>query len=126
MNTTFFKQLFYSRANRTGEAVCHHLPGANDADEKAYIRHVSSEMEVVERVRGSTATKRVWKVRRGFEANHWLDGTVYGEAIAYIRGLFGMIPGHKLLGVVEDKPEPKKEEGANRRPRLFERRKLFE
>lgn len=126
LNTTFFKQLFYSRANRTGDAVCHHLPGANDADEKAYIRHVSSEMEVVERVRGSTATKRVWKVRRGFEANHWLDGTIYGEAIAYIRGLFGMEPGHKLLGVVEDNPEGEKKEGPKRKPRLFERRKLFE
>ena len=127
LNTTFFKQMFYSRANRTGAAVCHHLPGADDADERAYIRHLSSEMEVVERVRGSTETKRVWKVRRGFEANHWLDGSVYAEAIAYIRGLFGLEPGHKLIGVSTPAPDGGGDgkDGPKKRPRLFDRRKLF-
>ena len=127
LNTTFYKQWFYTRANKCGEDVCHHLPGSDDADERAYIRHISSEMEVVERVRGSTATKRVWKVRRGYEANHWLDCTIYASAIANIRGIFALEPDTKPLGVSTPAPDGGGDgkDGPKKRPRLFDRRKLF-
>ncbi len=122
LNTTYWKQWLYSRMNRV-ESPVFHLPEQDDADVRAYIRHLSSEMEVTERVKGSTATKRVWRVRRGYEANHWLDGTVYASAIANIRGLFGLQPDSERLGA-ESAPEPKKD-GPKRRPRLFERRSIL-
>lgn len=132
LNTTYFKQLLYSRMNRTGDKpdapVVHHLPDQDDADIRTYIRHCSSEMEVVERVKGSTATKRVWRVKRGYEANHLLDGTVYAYAIADIRGLFHLQPDSQPVGVVEPaggKEKGQEGEGQKRRPRLFERRPLF-
>ena len=128
LNTTYYKQLIYVRMNRTGaedSPVIHHLPDQDDADIRVYIRHCSSEMEVVERVKGSTATKRVWRVKRGYEANHLLDGTVYAHAIADIRGLSHLQPDSPPIGVVEPVGKEKKEDGEKRRPRLFERRPLF-
>ncbi len=121
LNTTYWKQWLYSRMNRCQDPV-HHLPNQDDPDTRAYIRHLSSEMEVTERVKGSTATKRVWKVRRGYEANHWLDCTVYAAAIANIRGLFALAPNADRLGV--DGAEPGKSGDApKRRPRIVERRR---
>lgn len=129
LNTTYYKQTLYIRMNKTGakdSEVVHHLPDQDDADIRVYIRHCSSEMEVVERVKGSTATKRVWRVKKGYEANHLLDGTVYAHAIADIRGLFHLQLDSPPVGVVKPGGEEKKEDGeSKRRPRLFERRPLF-
>lgn len=123
INTTYWKQWLYSRMNKIGDNVVHHLPSDNNADAKLFIRHLSSEVEVQERSRGSTAIRRVWRVRKGYEANHWLDAVVYGSAIASIKGIAGMDEASPIIGIINPEPEKKPEqEQPKMRPRLFDRR----
>ena len=69
INTVYWKQWLYQRINKIGDATEFHLPSDDNHDSKNLVRHLSSEVEVSERVRGSTAIKRVWKVRKGYEAS---------------------------------------------------------
>jgi len=120
----YWKQWLYQRMNLIGDKIIHHLPSDDNKDTKQYIRHISSEVEVTERMKGSTQTKRVWKVRPGYSENHWLDATVYGSAIASIKGIFGMDPDGPILGEVKT-AEAKPEQGAvKRRPAFIERRPI--
>lgn len=123
INTIFWKQWLYQRINKIGDATEFHLPSDDNHDSKNLVRHLSSEVEVSERVRGSTAIKRVWKVRKGYEANHWLDCTVYASAVSSIKGIFAMSGKSDLIGVVSI-GDPAKKDGPRMRPRLFERKKI--
>jgi phage terminase large subunit GpA-like protein len=119
INTVYWKQWLYQRMNMIGDKIIHHLPSDDSKDTKQLIRHLSSEIEVPEKVRGSTAIRRVWKVRKGYDANHWLDCVVYGSAIASIKGGFGVGLDSKLIGVVEG--VVKEEEKPKMRPSIFNR-----
>ncbi len=118
INTVYWKQWLYRRISVIGDATVFHLPQEDNHDTRAYIRHLSSEVEVAERKKGSTAIERVWKVRKGYEANHWLDATVYASAIANIKGLFQLTGESKPLGVESSKPQPR-EPDKKRRQSIF-------
>jgi len=124
INTVYWKQWLYQRMNRIGEMAIHHIPSDGNQDAKQYIRHISSEIEVQERVKGSTAVKRVWKVRRGYDQNHWLDATVYGSAIASIKGIFGMAQDGPILGEVKTEEAKPEQAAVKRRPPFIERRPI--
>lgn len=80
VNTYFFKSLIYARLNpKPDDARLLHLP--IDADD-VIRRHLQSEQEVQVRRRGAAGLEKKWIKRRGFEANHLLDCTVYAYAIA--------------------------------------------
>lgn len=124
INTVYWKQWLYQRMNKIGDRVVQHLPSDNTPDAKLLIRHLSSEVEVQERTRGSTAIKRVWKVRKGYDQNHWLDATVYGSAIASIKGIFGMAPDGPILGEVKTTEAKPEQAAVKRRPSFIERRPI--
>lgn len=87
VNTMFFKEMLYQRINRTDEKTpdLWHLPADRD---EVYERHLQSEHEIIERERGSGKLRKKWVVRKGFDANHYLDCEVYGMAIAHAYKLF--------------------------------------
>lgn len=124
INTVYWKQWLYQRMNLIGDKIIHHLPSDDNKDTKQYIRHISSEVEVTERMKGSTQTKRVWKVRPGYSENHWLDATVYGSAIASIKGIFGMDPDGPILGEVKTAEAKPEQRAVKRRPAFIERRPI--
>jgi phage terminase large subunit GpA-like protein len=124
INTVYWKQWLYQRMNKIGDHIVQHLPSDSTPDAKLYIRHLSSEVEVQERARGSTAIRRVWKVRKGYDQNHWLDATVYGSAIASIKGVFGMTPEGTILGEVKESETKSDAPTVKKRPSFFERRPI--
>lgn len=83
VNTGYWKQWLYGRINakaKEGEAQVDRqfvLPVDDDKDAKTFQRHLRSEHEVVERSKGTGLSRRMWRVRVGYEANHWLDAVVY-------------------------------------------------
>lgn len=123
LNTTYWKQWLYQRMNKIGDSAVHHIPANDDHDSRMYIRHISSEVEIPERVRGSTEIRRVWRVRKGYEANHWLDATVYGSAIALVRGVFGISEESGLVGKVANKQKTQQKEKKYRPPIVARRQR---
>ena len=84
---------------------------STDADEML-TRHLQSEQEITVKKRGSAGYVKRWVKRRGFDANHLLDCTVYAFAIAYALKLFRLPDNAKIYGasaaqavVAADNPE---------------------
>ena len=78
-----------------------HLP--TDKDEML-TRHLQSEQEVTVRKRGSAGYEKKWTKRKGFDANHLLDCTVYAYAIAYALKLFRLPDGAQIYGATKAAP----------------------
>jgi len=55
----------------------------------------------LEKKRGSAEYKKVWKTRKGFDANHLLDCVVYAFATAYAVKVFRLPEGDKLYGATK-------------------------
>lgn len=97
VNTVYFKQIIYARLNPPdGQARLLHLP--SDADEMLR-RHLQSEQEITVRRRGSAGYEKRWVKRKGFEANHLLDCTVYALAIAHAARLWRLPESAGIAGV---------------------------
>lgn len=85
INTVYWKQFLYSRMNRAhGQEPSFFFPVERDSE---FERHLASEHEVLTRKRGTSELQRAWVVKPGYEANHYLDATIYGLAIASVFGL---------------------------------------
>lgn len=107
VNTVFFKQIIYSRMNpQDGRDKLIHLP--TDVDEML-TRHLQSEHEVTVKARGSTMSKKKWIKRKGYDANHLLDCTVYAFAIAHALKIFRLPADAPIYGKV--KAQEKGEDG---------------
>ena len=110
INTVYFKQIIYARLNpQDGQPHLIHLP--TDKDEML-TRHLQSEQEITVKKRGSAGYEKKWTKRKGFDANHLLDCTVYAYAIAYALKLFRLPDGAQIYGasaaqavVAADNPE---------------------
>lgn len=99
INTYFFKQIIYGRMNPAeGQERLLYLP--TDADEML-TRHLQSEHEITIEDRGSAASKKKWVTRKGFDANHLLDCTVYATAIAHAVKVFRLADDAPLYGVIK-------------------------
>lgn len=109
INTYFFKQIIYGRMNPAdGQERLLFLP--TDADEML-TRHLQSEHEITIKDRGSAAVKKKWVTRKGFDANHLLDATVYAMAIAHAVKVFRLPDDAPIYGAVagqasDEKPGP--------------------
>jgi phage terminase large subunit GpA-like protein len=102
INTVYFKQIIYSRLNpQDGQPHLIHMP--TDKDEML-TRHLQSEQEVTVRKRGSAGYEKKWTKRKGFDANHLLDCTVYAYAIAYALKLFRLPDGAQIYGATKAAP----------------------
>ena len=99
INTHFFKQIIYGRLNPDDD-VERLLFLPSDTDEML-TRHLQSEHEITVKGRGSTAAKRIWVKRKGFDANHLLDCTVYAHAIAHALKLFRLSETAQMYGVLK-------------------------
>jgi len=99
INTVYFKQIIYGRLNPAeGQPRILHLPV--DADEML-TRHLQSEQEILSRKRGSAGFEKKWVKRKGFDANHLLDCTVYAFAIAHALKLFRLSDAAGLFGAAK-------------------------
>jgi len=90
-----------------------HLP--TDKDEML-TRHLQSEQEVTVRKRGSAGYEKKWTKRKGFDANHLLDCTVYAYAIAYALKLFRLPDNAPLYGVVKPQTTEEQAQQADSQP----------
>jgi len=82
INTMYWKQWVYGRINCLyGSKPTFFFPVERDP---VLERHLRSEEEIIKRKKGSTQVVRVWMPKKGFVANHYLDATVYGCAIANV------------------------------------------
>jgi phage terminase large subunit GpA-like protein len=126
VNTQFFKQIIYSRMNPPeGQERLIYLP--TDADEML-TRHLQSEHEVTTRTRGTAEVHRKWVKRKGFDANHLLDCTVYALAIAFAVKVFRLAEDAPVLGVVkpvEGQGQAKQTEAQPEKPRPAPARKQY-
>jgi phage terminase large subunit GpA-like protein len=98
VNTLYWKEYIYSRINepeRDQVAGTWHMP--EDTDE-VFDRHMRSEQEVMRRKRGSGELVRLWVLRKGYEANHYLDAQVYSCAIAHAFKLFRLTAESPVIG----------------------------
>lgn len=79
INTAFWKEAIYAGINRRKDFPrIWHIP--EDVD-STYLRHLSSEREVRRRnKRGQW--ERIWVTKKGHDANHWLDASVYAHCLA--------------------------------------------
>lgn len=108
VNTQFFKQIIYSRMNpQEGQERLIYLP--TDADEML-TRHLQSEHEISTRTRGTAEIHRKWVKRKGFDANHLLDSTVYAFAIAHAIKVFRLPDDAPCYGII--KPQTPEEQQA--------------
>jgi phage terminase large subunit GpA-like protein len=99
VNTQFFKQIIYGRMNpQEGQERLIFLP--TDADEML-TRHLQSEHEISTRTRGTAEIHRKWVKRKGFDANHLLDCTVYAFAVAHAVKVFRLADDAPVYGVVK-------------------------
>lgn len=99
VNTQFFKQIIYSRMNPAeGQERLIHLP--TDADEML-TRHLQSEHEVTTRTRGTAEVHRKWVKRKGFDANHLLDCTVYALSVAFAVNVFRLADDAPVYGIIK-------------------------
>lgn len=128
VNTMFWKQWLYNQFSATvlsgidpkQKPGAFHVPGDTDKDSREFCRHLRSEHEVSKRKRGSAAVERVWEVRDGFGANHWLDSVVYALATGDAAGLFSLRFGQAPKGIIE--PEDGQKEQQKVKPRYIARR----
>jgi phage terminase large subunit GpA-like protein len=96
VNTHFFKQIIYGRLNpQDGVERLLFLPV--DSDEML-TRHLQSEHEIADRVRGAAGVKRKWVKRKGYDDNHLLDCTVYAFAVAHALKIFRLADDAPIYG----------------------------
>jgi len=103
LNTVYWKQWIYGQiSNSLSEEQTWFMPIERD---EIYERHLQSEEEVLKRKKGSTDIERVWQLKPGYSANHFLDATLYGIAIAHVFNLMNHAEDSDIITGIY-KPEP--------------------
>lgn len=72
-STSYWKRWFFSRVNANPSRWVWPDGLSESKDGKQYLRHLESEKEVEKKNPKSGRVEKKWIVRRGYEANHWLD-----------------------------------------------------